>query len=50
MIFAAVSSFKKEDYLIVALALGVILILSFLKIRLLKQVRDITKSNSKNKD
>lgn len=50
MIFAAVSSFKKEEYVIVALALGIIVLLSFLKIKLLKQVRDITKSNSKTKD
>jgi hypothetical protein len=50
MVFAAVSSFKKEEYLIVILAMGFIGLLSFLKIRLLKRVRDITKGNSKTKD
>ncbi len=48
MVFAAVSSFKKEEYLIVVLALAIIGFLSFLKIRLLKRVREITKDNSKN--
>ena len=49
MIFAAVSSFKKEEYIIVVLALAIIGFLSFLKIRLLKQVREITKG-PKTKD
>lgn len=50
MIFAAVSSFKKEEYIVVALSLVIVVFLSFLKIKLLKQVRDITKSNPKTKD
>jgi hypothetical protein len=49
MIFAAVSSFKKEEYILVVLSLVIIGILSFLKIRLLKQVREITKG-PKTKD
>ena len=47
MIFTAVSSYKKEQYLIVILAICILILLSFLKIRLLKQVREITKDHSK---
>jgi hypothetical protein len=50
MVFAGVSSFKKEQYVIAVLALAIIILLSFLKIRLLKQVRDITKEKSKPED
>ncbi|HLT41965.1 MAG TPA: DUF6358 family protein [Sphingobacteriaceae bacterium] len=46
MVFAAVSSFKKEQYIITVLALVIVAFLSFLKIKLLKQVREITKENS----
>lgn len=50
MIFTAVSSYKKEQYLIVILAICILILLSFLKIRLLKQVREITKDHSKTEN
>lgn len=50
MIFTAASSFKKEQYIIAIGAILIIVLLSFLKIKLLKQVRAITKEESKLKD
>lgn len=50
MVFTAVSSFKKDQYFIVIGAICILVLLSFLKIRLLKEVREITKDNSKSKE
>lgn len=49
MVFAAVSAFNNGQYFIVIGAVCIIAFLSFLKIRLLKQVREITKANDKPK-
>lgn len=50
MVYTAVSSYKKEQFLIVILSICIAIVLSFLKIRLLKQVREITKDHSKTKN
>lgn len=45
VVYTAVASFKKEQYEIMIVALAIVGLLSFLKIKLLKQVREITKDN-----
>ncbi len=50
MIFTAVSSYKREQYFTVIISISILIVLSFLKIRLLKQVRAITKDHSKTKN
>lgn len=47
MVITAVSSFKKEQYVVVIIALFVLAALIYFKIKLLKQVRELTKDNSK---
>ena len=44
-VFTAVKSFKNEQYEIMIVALAIVALLSYLKIKLLKQVRGITKDN-----
>lgn len=46
MVFTIVSAFKKDQYLLAAAAFALLLIVSYFKIRLLKQVREITKNQS----
>ncbi len=45
MVYTSVASFKNEQYEIMIVALAIVGLLSFLKIKLLKQVRGITKDN-----
>jgi threonine/homoserine/homoserine lactone efflux protein len=50
MVFAGISSFKKEQYLVTVLAVVIFAFLFYLKIKLSKQVRAIIKENSKQKE
>lgn len=49
MVYTAVSSYKTEQFTIMILSICIAIALAFLKIRLLKQVREITKDHSKTK-
>lgn len=50
MVYTAVSAYNNQQFLIVILSICIAIALSFLKIRLLKQVREITKDHSKTKN
>lgn len=47
VVYSLVKAYRADQYLVVAGALGVVLLLSYFKIKLLKHVRVITKDQDK---
>lgn len=47
MVITGVSSYKKEQYVVVVMAIFIVMVLIFFKIKLRKQVKEIIKENSK---